>query len=94
MSVSAAAKAIRDATVLVITAGAGIGVDSGLPDFRGSKGFWRAYPPIAKLGLSFPEVSNPAWFVKDPTFAWGFFGHRYGLYTSTTPHAGFSILKE
>jgi NAD-dependent SIR2 family protein deacetylase len=23
-------------------------VDSGLPDFRGSGGFWRAYPPLAK----------------------------------------------
>ena len=28
-----------------ITAGAGMGVDSGLPDFRGPEGFWRAYPP-------------------------------------------------
>ena len=34
-----AAEAIRNARALVITAGAGMGVDSGLPDFRGDRGF-------------------------------------------------------
>ncbi len=47
--ISRAAKAIREADALLISAGAGMGVDSGLPDFRGTEGFWRAYPAIAKL---------------------------------------------
>ena len=34
---------------LLVAAGAGMGVDSGLPDFRGDEGFWRAYPPFAAL---------------------------------------------
>ena len=38
-----AAEAIVSAEALIFTAGAGIGVDSGLPDFRGNKGFWNAY---------------------------------------------------
>ena len=84
---------IRRSDFVLITAGAGMGVDSGLPDFRGSTGFWRAYPPLAKLGLSFPQVSNPQWFHRDPHFAWGFFGHRYHLYSNTVPHPGFGILK-
>ena len=46
-----AAEAIRGAEALVFGAGAGMGVDSGLPDFRGPEGFWRAYPPFRKLGL-------------------------------------------
>ena len=33
------AELIRAADGLLITAGAGIGVDSGLPDFRGPQGF-------------------------------------------------------
>jgi NAD-dependent SIR2 family protein deacetylase len=37
-----AADAIRRADALLIGAGAGMGVDSGLPDFRGPGGFWRA----------------------------------------------------
>lgn len=34
-----AASIIREAEVFIITAGAGMGVDSGLPDFRGEHGY-------------------------------------------------------
>lgn len=70
-----------------------MGVDSGLPDFRGDKGFWRAYPPYEKLGLNFISLANPHWFATDPTLAWGFYGHRLNLYRTTRPHAGFQILQ-
>lgn len=89
-----AAEAIRNATALVITAGAGMGVDSGLPDFRGNEGFWTAYPPYQRLGLSFVEAANPVHFQRDPLFGWGFYGHRLNLYRETIPHAGFSLLRE
>lgn len=87
-----AAAAIREAEALLITAGAGMGVDSGLPDFRGDKGFWKAYPPFH--GQKFAEISNPVWFARDPEQAWGFFGHRLNLYRQTTAHVGFSVLLE
>ena len=89
-AINQAAQAIRDADAVLIGAGAGMGVDSGLPDFRGDQGFWKAYPPFR--GRRFSEMSNPVWFHSDPEQAWGFFGHRYNLYSSTEPHAGFSIL--
>jgi NAD-dependent SIR2 family protein deacetylase len=89
-----AARAIRDADALLVTAGAGVGVDSGLPDFRGNEGFWKAYPPMAKLGISFVEMANPTWFDQDPALAWGFYGHRLNLYRETTPHRGFMQLLE
>ena len=85
-------KIIEEAEAILITAGAGMGVDSGLPDFRGNEGFWRAYPPIAKLGLSFSEMANPQWFKEDPSLAWAFYGHRLDLYRKTTPHEGFAML--
>jgi len=84
---------IEQAGSIIIGAGAGMGVDSGLPDFRGDKGFWRAYPPLKDLGISFVEMANPAWFHDDPTLAWGFYGHRYHLYRKTKPHSGFEILR-
>lgn len=87
-----AADLIRDADALLICAGAGMGVDSGLPDFRGDKGFWKAYPPFAKLGYSFIDMANPQWFDRDPHLAWGFYGHRLNLYRATVPHKGFEIL--
>jgi NAD-dependent SIR2 family protein deacetylase len=85
--------AIRTADALVIAAGAGMGVDSGLPDFRGTQGFWRAYPRYEKLGLDFMSVANPEWFHRDPTMAWGFYGHRLNLYRAAVPHEGFAILR-
>ena len=85
---------LTQAEAILITAGAGIGVDSGLPDFRGDEGFWKAYPPIAKLGIGFSSMANPMWFDKDPFFAWGFYGHRLNLYRKTIPHEGFKLLLE
>jgi len=87
-----AARRIKEAAVLIITAGAGIGVDSGLPDFRGNRGFWKAYPPYARLNLGFTEMANPRWFETHPKMAWGFYGHRLNLYRRTVPHPGFDLL--
>lgn len=87
---SRAAELIASAEALLIGAGAGMGVDSGLPDFRGDEGFWKAYPPFR--GRRFAEMSNPVWFQRDPAQAWGFFGHRLNLYRSAIPHQGFEIL--
>lgn len=89
-----AAQLLKDADALVITAGAGIGVDSGLPDFRGNEGFWKTYPPIAKLGKSFIEMANPQWFHRNPKLAWAFYGHRLNLYRRTVPHTGFIQLRD
>jgi len=93
-AIEKAALIISNAQSFLFTSGAGLGVDSGLPDFRGPEGFWRAYPPLRELGLSFSSMSNPVWFQKDPEFAWGFWSHRYHLYNNTPPHAGYDIMKK
>lgn len=92
-SIQSAADVIHHADALLIGAGAGMGVDSGLPDFRGNEGFWKAYPPFGKLGLTFVDLAQPRWFHSDPAQAWGFYGHRRNSYRSATPHAGFQILR-
>jgi NAD-dependent SIR2 family protein deacetylase len=92
LDVDRAAELLAGAEALLICAGAGMGVDSGLPDFRGDAGFWRAYPPYERLGLRFVELADPVHFAKDPELAWGFYGHRLALYRDTVPHGGFGIL--
>ncbi|OFX18562.1 MAG: NAD-dependent deacetylase [Anaeromyxobacter sp. RBG_16_69_14] len=87
-----AAEAVRSAGTLIVTAGAGMGVDSGLPDFRGPQGFWKAYPMYERLGITFVDAANPASFEREPAFGWGFYGHRAGMYRATIPHRGFRIL--
>ena len=70
-----------------------MGVDSGLPDFRGRQGLWREYPPLQESNLDFGDMANPNWFEDDVTFAWGFYGHRLNLYRRTVPHEGFHIMR-
>ncbi|HOB44658.1 MAG TPA: NAD-dependent deacetylase, partial [Zoogloea sp.] len=54
-----AARLIAAADGLLVAAGAGMGVDSGLPDFRGNAGFWRAYPALADARIAFEEIACP-----------------------------------
>jgi NAD-dependent SIR2 family protein deacetylase len=88
-----AAELIEQADALIVAAGAGMGVDSGLPDFRGNEGFWKAYPALAKAQMSFTEVASTRTFQSDPRLAWGFYGHRLDLYGNTASHEGFAILQ-
>ena len=46
MSHKKIAEFIKKCDYIVITAGAGMGIDSGLPDFRGPNGFWTQYKPF------------------------------------------------
>lgn len=89
-----AALLINDCQHLLITAGAGIGVDSGLPDFRGTKGFYKAYPTFEKTGLNFYDIANPSFFFRRPHDFWWFYGHRFQAYKAAKPHDGFHILKQ
>ncbi|MEK7915373.1 Sir2 family NAD-dependent protein deacetylase [Burkholderia contaminans] len=91
--VASAVAALARADALLVTAGAGIGVDSGLPDFRGTDGFWRAYPALRHERFEFHEIASPHAFRARATLAWGFYGHRLALYRATVPHAGFAILR-
>ena len=91
-NIQEAKQLLEEADAIFITAGAGMGVDSGLPDFRGVEGFWHAYPKAKALGLKFEEMANPEWFESDPQLAWAFYGHRLHLYRDTVPHEGFKQL--
>lgn len=88
-----AAQWIGSANALIVAAGAGIGVDSGMPDFRSDNGFWRAYPALARGHIKFEAMASMSQFEHDPHRAWGFYGHRLNMYRETEPHEGFRHLK-
>lgn len=92
-AIARAAGLIAAADGLLVTAGAGFGVDSGLPDFRGRDGFWRAYPALARARIDFEEAACPDTFRRDAGLGWGFYGHRLALYRRVVPHAGFPLLQ-
>ena len=88
-----AAELIDQSDALVVAAGAGMGVDSGLPDFRGEHGFWKAYPALGRDRIPFSRIASPQAFRDNLQRAWGFYGHRLQLYRQIQPHAGFGILR-
>lgn len=85
---------LTTADSLIISAGAGMGVDSGLPDFRGNAGMWQAYPALGRAKMDFTAIANPQAFIDSPRLAWGFYGHRLDLYRKITPHQGFARLQQ
>jgi NAD-dependent SIR2 family protein deacetylase len=82
------AVALLDCDAWMVTAGAGIGVDSGMPDFRGPTGLFHD----RETPMTWEETSNDKWFAEDPAFAWGMFYSRLDMYRTTIPHAGFDVL--
>lgn len=94
INIDRAREALTSADKLLIIAGAGMSVDSGLPDFRGNAGFWEHYPVLASGKLHFEDIANPASFETHPLLAWGFYEHRRHLYRQTEPHAGYRWLLE
>lgn len=89
-----AANLVKEADGILVTAGAGMSVDSGLPDFRGNDGFWKAYEALGRAKIPFTEIANGQAFAERPDLAWGFYGHRLNLYRATVPHKGFHLIKE
>lgn len=84
---------IRQADGILITSGAGMSVDSGLPDFRSVGGLWNAYPPLKKFNLQFTDIATPLVYKQHPELAKWFFAHRLNQYRQTKPHEGYEILK-
>uniref|UniRef100_A0A6A7G102 NAD-dependent protein deacetylase n=1 Tax=Hirondellea gigas TaxID=1518452 RepID=A0A6A7G102_9CRUS len=91
--IAKAAHLLKSASSLLVIAGAGMCVDSGLPDYRSPNGFWNDYKPIRKLGISLTEMSESDWFRTNINLAWGFYAHRIKMYSATKPHNGFQIIK-
>jgi len=72
------AQLIIDADNIVIFTGAGIGVPSGIPDFRSPGGIWEKYDPY--------EVSTMRAFKKNPERVWEFFRELYDSFSDPEPN--------
>jgi NAD-dependent SIR2 family protein deacetylase len=90
-AVSDAARAIADADAILITTGAGMGVDMGLADFRSSNAFWEGlhHPEIQR----YEDFSDSKWFERDPELAWGINFAQTKAYREAPVHAGYDALR-
>lgn len=78
--------------ILIISTGAGMGKESGLPTFRNEGGLWGQVE--SGEGKSIFEVSNPAFLAGNPMKAWQLYAQRMKMFAEHQPHEGFYILKK
>lgn len=80
-----AAQIVRSGKVLVLT-GAGISVDSGIPDFRSAGGLWTRYPP--------DEYATIDAFRRDPRKVWRLFAEMGGTLRAARPNRAHAALAQ
>ena len=71
-----------------------MGVDAGIPDFRGKGGIWGADGPFGKFGMTAEDMSNPRWYREEPAFIWGHHVVMRRMFRDCSPHAGYHLLQE
>lgn len=76
-------KYIDESDGIIILAGAGMGVDAGIPDFRGKTGLW-----TQEKGIFLKHTLGSAFF-DHPLDTWNFFISRFLNYKNITPHSGY-----
>lgn len=70
---------IKESEALVITTGAGMGVDSGLPDFSGDGGLIEQLQKREKI-LKYWQIISHNYFDDHPDKFWYLYGDRYMKY--------------
>ena len=88
-----AARLIRSADAIVIAAGAGMSVDSGLPAFRGSDGLWTKLLPEGMKEREIGSLTQADCFTTKPVQAWTFYGRALEVCRNATPHEGYRLIQ-
>ena len=81
---------IRSAESVLFIFGAGMSVDSGIPDYHSSGGWYRMDGPFSRIGKTDKDVL--AIVRQQPELAWGMWGVRQSLCLKASPHAGYLAL--
>jgi len=85
-------RTIREAEAIVVFAGAGIGVDSGLEQYRGEDGLWTKSLLINDKQILYQDLLCHESFDKMPEQSWSFIAWLIDKYKNTILHNGFKIL--
>jgi len=83
---------LKKSKAIIILTGAGMGIDSGLADYRGNSGQWGKVEDETSLNAI--EVVNPKYFSENTKYVWSMFAQRMLEYKKTKPHKGFEILQK
>lgn len=92
---NSAVEAIRAADGIIIMTGAGMGVDSGMPDFRGGAGIWTTvHEQTHQKDMSFLEICDPRTLHEEYEMVMGLYATALNSFRASTPHHGFNMLHD
>jgi len=89
-----AKKSIENCDAILIVAGAGMSVDSGIFTYRGSNGIWEKSIKVGNQNYRYTEISSLDTWKKNPELAWGFKANFYKMMKNNNPHEGYYTLLE
>lgn len=87
-----AQKALNNCDAILIIAGAGMSVDSGIFTYRGSNGIWEKSIKVGNENYRYSEISSLEMWKKYPELAWGFKANFYEMMKNNEPHEGYYTL--
>ena len=91
-SLKQAIQLLEQADAIVIFAGAGMSVDSGLEQFRGTNGLWEKSIKIDGKEIKHLDLMTHQAFEEMPNEAWTFIAYLINKYTENEPHIGYDKL--
>jgi NAD-dependent deacetylase len=77
---------LDDDTWLLVSTGAGVSAESGVPTFRGSSGLWESH--------RVEDVASPEAFRRDPALVWRFYSQRRETALTCAPNPGHQALAQ
>lgn len=93
-SIKEAKNCINNSEAILVIAGAGMSVDSGIFTYRGTNGIWNKSIKIGKDLYGYDEISSLDMWKKYPELAWGFKSNFYNMMKEHEPHLGYyNLLK-
>jgi len=83
---------ISSAESVLFIFGAGMSVDSGIPDYRSSGGWYRENGPFAAIDKTAFTISLRSELEADLHRAWGVWCYQQAVMARAKPHAGYALL--
>ncbi|NDJ79189.1 MAG: NAD-dependent deacylase [Chloroflexi bacterium] len=85
--IAAVAAILKRSQRLVVSTGAGVSKESGIPTFRDAlEGLWAQYDP--------QKLATPRGFLQNPKLVWDWYAHRRALLADAKPNPGHYALAE
>lgn len=88
-AITTLAQTIKEANYILIGTGAGFSADSGLAVYKDIA----RVPAYDLMGVDYATLCDPIWLQRNPEVFYGFWGYCFNSYRDTTPHEGYTIIK-